>query len=281
MLRQICIVALAMLAGHVFPAPSEAQSSRGLGPAEKLKLLLAAYPGTLARAQGNDILFKNGTRLPFDDGKGGKSFETLLASPDIEDMFAIGYPLGQLQPVPPLNSDPGRIRNTAFFQAMYGDCSKGEVSRNLVDVVWLPKRSGTRIKMTRINGVAERLAAVSAELDALPERFLKFLVPAAGTYNCRAIAGTERASAHGFGIAIDLSVAHAHYWRWTKPAADGRYPFRNAIPAEIVAVFEKHGFIWGGKWYHYDTMHFEYRPEILAAARLCGAPCLHPPAPAR
>ncbi|MEJ2663631.1 MAG: M15 family metallopeptidase, partial [Spirochaetia bacterium] len=27
--------------------------------------------------------------------------------------------------------------------------------------------------------------------------------------------------------------------------------------------FEKYGFIWGGKWYHYDTMHFEYRPELL------------------
>jgi hypothetical protein len=30
-----------------------------------------------------------------------------------------------------------------------------------------------------------------------------------------------------------------------------------------VEIFEKHGFIWGGRWYHYDTMHFEYRPEIL------------------
>jgi len=30
-----------------------------------------------------------------------------------------------------------------------------------------------------------------------------------------------------------------------------------------VAVFERHGFIWGGKWFHYDTMHFEYRPELL------------------
>ena len=35
----------------------------------------------------------------------------------------------------------------------------------------------------------------------------------------------------------------------------------------VVEVFEKHGFIWGGKWYHYDTMHFEYRPEIIALAR--------------
>ena len=38
------------------------------------------------------------------------------------------------------------------------------------------------------------------------------------------------------------------------------------VPHEIVEVFERHGFIWGGKWYHYDTMHFEYRPELLATA---------------
>jgi len=35
------------------------------------------------------------------------------------------------------------------------------------------------------------------------------------------------------------------------------------IPIQIVRIFEKHGFIWGGYWYHYDTMHFEYRPELL------------------
>ena len=28
-------------------------------------------------------------------------------------------------------------------------------------------------------------------------------------------------------------------------------------------IREKYGFIWGGRWYHFDTMHFEYRPEIL------------------
>ena len=35
-----------------------------------------------------------------------------------------------------------------------------------------------------------------------------------------------------------------------------------SIPKEIVDIFEKHGFIWGGRWSHYDTMHFEYRPEF-------------------
>ncbi|MBK7265510.1 MAG: M15 family metallopeptidase [Ignavibacteriales bacterium] len=49
---------------------------------------------------------------------------------------------------------------------------------------------------------------------------------------------------------------------------DGSIKFRNSIPVEIVHIFEKHGWIWGGRWYHYDTMHFEYRPEIVAAVKL-------------
>jgi hypothetical protein len=259
--------ALALLAAAVALGPANAEPSAPLSMPEKRDLLVAAYPHTLAGARGNYVVFKDGTRLPFDDGGGDKDFATLLARPDIEDMFAITYPKGRLSRPPALDADPGRIRNEAFFKTMYGDCTRGEVIANLVEVVWLPKRSGAKIKMTRINGVADRLAAVSAELDALPERFTKYLTPLGGTYNCRPIAGTQRLSTHAYGIAIDIAVAHAHYWRWARPGADGSYAYRNAIPEEIVAIFEKHGFIWGGKWYHYDTMHFSYRPEILAAGR--------------
>jgi hypothetical protein len=39
------------------------------------------------------------------------------------------------------------------------------------------------------------------------------------------------------------------------------YP--NQIPWPIILLFEKYGFIWGGKWHHFDTMHFEYRPELF------------------
>jgi hypothetical protein len=72
-------------------------------------------------------------------------------------------------------------------------------------------------------------------------------------------------SMHAFAAAIDISTATTDYWLWNEPV-DGRYPYRNKVPFEIVEVFERHGFIWGGKWYHYDTMHFEYRPELFLAS---------------
>lgn len=50
------------------------------------------------------------------------------------------------------------------------------------------------------------------------------------------------------------------------PGADGSKRL-NTYPSEISEVFEKHNFIWGGKWGHFDIMHYEYRPEIILKAR--------------
>jgi hypothetical protein len=41
------------------------------------------------------------------------------------------------------------------------------------------------------------------------------------------------------------------------------YSGRLHPPEEVIKVFESFGFLWGGKWTTYDTIHFEYRPEIL------------------
>ena len=50
----------------------------------------------------------------------------------------------------------------------------------------------------------------------------------------------------------------------------GAIPYKNRFPLGLAGLFERYGFIWGGRWYHYDTMHFEYRPELLAYARAKG-----------
>jgi hypothetical protein len=34
----------------------------------------------------------------------------------------------------------------------------------------------------------------------------------------------------------------------------------------VVQIFEDNGFIWGGKWHHFDTVHFEFRPELVGSA---------------
>jgi D-alanyl-D-alanine carboxypeptidase len=164
--------------------------------------------------------------------------------------------------LPDLNVDPGRVCYEPFFAKMYGDCTKGEVEGKLVDAVWLLKHGGKHLRITRVNGVADRLKAISDERDTLPDGCSKYLTPSGGTYNCRVIQGTNRRSVHGNWAAIDINVAWSDYWLNNKPVG-GKYRYKNRIPWDIVEIFEKNGFIWGGKWYHYDTMHFEYRPELL------------------
>jgi len=240
----------------------------GLAAADPaLDALVVAYPDHLAGYENNQLVFKDGTRLPIDDGIRGKSFERLLDDPDIKDQFAIPYPLGTASLKPPAaNEDPGRIRNQALFVKMYGDCRNGEVKARMKAVPWLPSRGGGTVMITTVNGVADQLAKVSRDLEQLPAEMTRYLVPSSGTYNCRVIAGTKRLSVHAYAAAIDLNAKFGDYWQWAKTKG-GTLVWKNRIPLEIVEVFERHGFIWGGKWYHYDSFHFEYRPELIALAK--------------
>ncbi len=159
---------------------------------------------------------------------------------------------------------PGRITNQDFFKTMYGDTQE-KVEQNLTEIIWAPKLDGRKIKVTKINGVASKIKAIGEELDNYPE-LKPFIHNIAESYKWRKVKGTNRLNLHSFGIAIDLNVAESSYWEWDCKCTDERQilaPHVNKIPQIIIDTFEKYGFIWGGKWYHYDTMHFEYRPELL------------------
>ena len=223
----------------------------------KLDKLVRAYPDFLAGHDDKWLTLKDGRRLAISDGRSDKSFDQMIEHADIDDMFYAAYPAGADAAAPAENYDPGRVRFEPLFNAMYGDCTKGEVAPKMRSISWLPKHGGGHVEITTANGVDKALEAVSVELDAMPDRFLKYLVPNSGTYNCRKIAGSSSRSVHAWGAAIDINSAASDYWRWSKSG------WHNRIPIEIARVFERHGFIWGGRWYHYDTMHFEYRPELL------------------
>jgi hypothetical protein len=199
--------------------------------------------------QNNHLIWQDGSSMLYDDGQ-RETNDKILKHADIEDMFTYSY---RSEKYKNPRHDPGRYRNDAFFRKMYGN-SAAAVKKRLKPVRWL----GQTVQMTSVNGVHKQLQKVANELAKYP-KLKKYLTPTGGTFKWRKIAGTNRLSVHSFGAAIDIRVKYSAYWRWNK----GTYRYQNNIPLQIVKIFEKHGFIWGGKWYHYDTMHFEYRPELL------------------
>ena len=91
-------------------------------------------------------------------------------------------------------------------------------------------------------------------------------------WNWRNIASSQSRSYHAYGAAIDFIPkslgGRETYWLWTSQHTpewwNVPYSKRFHPPQEVIEAFEAFGFTWGGKWRYYDTMHFEYRPEILA-----------------
>lgn len=212
--------------------------------------LTKSYQSVVSVAN-NLVYFDDNTTMPYNDKK-EKSFEEKLENPDIEDMLSLKYDAFAeiVQP----KSDTGRFRNEDFLKKLYGKDQK-EIRKNLVKLTWI---DGKTLYFNQKQGAATQLQKVIDALKMLPPSYAKFITNIAGTYNHRFVAGTNRLSAHSYGIAIDLNVQESAYWKWDK-----NYSYRNNFPKQIIDIFEKHGFIWGGRWYHYDTMHFEYRPELF------------------
>jgi hypothetical protein len=223
-----------------------------------IQRLVDAYPDHLSHIEGNDLVWRDGTKMVIDDNKNYTDYLQLLANADIAEQMATPYPQGEVHTPPAHNSDPGRVRHEPFFRKMYGN-SAAAVKANAVAVDWF----GTSLLVTKVNGVDAKLRAVRDELLTKPH-LKKYLVVPGGTFNWRIISRTTRLSMHSFGIAIDINTKFTDYWQWDK-AQEGspNITYKNKIPYEIAEIFERNGFIWGGKWYHYDTMHFEYRPELL------------------
>jgi hypothetical protein len=219
------------------------------------RALVRAYPDKIASEDGKAIYWRDGTPQNLSDGAPAKSFDEKLKNASLLDQLSIPYPRGPLPRPPGPQDDPGRFRHLAFFDRMYGDCERGETQKHLTDIPWVGGSASVRV--TTVNGVADRLRAIVKELEPLPEKLRRYVFPSAGAFNCRVVKDTGLRSMHAYGAAVDLNVAYSDYWLWSKGG------YRNRIPYEIVAIFERHGFIWGGKWGHFDTMHFEYRPELL------------------
>ena len=179
-----------------------------------------------------------------------KPLEHRLRFPDVRDMFSMRYTAGAINPVTTTDEDPGRIRHFPLFDFAYPkrDVKKGRFF-------------GHEIKLQkRVWPALERVEARLKKAAAADPSLARFWSKLGGAYEDRNVAGTALPSAHAYGTAIDLNPDLSSYWRRQK----GDSPvWENKVPQKIVDAFEAEGFIWGGRWYHFDTAHFEYRPELL------------------
>lgn len=267
----------------------------------KHEIFKKAYPEHILDITETQIIWRDGTAMPVNVTESKlvvplskieqRNYQEKLNDPVILDQISITYIPGQegiKQAATVVNYDPGRIRYMPFFKKMYGT-SQEEVKNNLVEVKWLPnvlksKSDDVPIKLpvTSINNVADKVASISSRLEDVlsDDQIKKYLDNPGGTFCWREIAGTNRLSGHSFGMTVDINASESSYWLWDykkeynisskvnikeEDVDANSFPsYRNTIPETIIQAFFEEGFICGGHWYHYDTMHFEYRPELLA-----------------
>jgi D-alanyl-D-alanine carboxypeptidase len=250
--------------GAVDAAKVQLVDAAGMIAPRGLACVARLYGGQVvltASAFGWGLKLANGQVLPWNDGI-TKTFDQRLNAPDLNDMFMLPYTLGPIVPVNTEGEDPGRFRPEALFKSFYGD-SEAAVAANVVAVDFL----GASLKFHKTAAPAlERVAQKLKTLTSQKPELAKFVTgPLGGTFVWRPIANSQRLSAHSYGIAIDIVVAQSNYWEWEKNKDSGVFAWKNRIPQEIVNAFESEKFVWGGRWVHYDTMHFEYRPEMFDA----------------
>lgn len=170
-------------------------------------------------------------------------------------------------------ADPPR-RHPGFFDALWRVQDETSAYARMKSTFFL----GRRLEIHR--ELLEDLAAVEEEIlelavnDAEVRRFIAGLSSVEG-YNWRPIAGTASRSAHSYGMAVDLLPrsygGRQAYWRWSRQP--NRPWFRKAWdnrwmpPQKVIEAFETRGWVWGGRWTLFDTIHFEYRPELLPPHR--------------
>ncbi|MCL2792506.1 MAG: M15 family metallopeptidase [Spirochaetaceae bacterium] len=114
--------------------------------------------------------------------------------------------------------------------------------------------------------VQERIRAAAKTDPSINEWIAELRTsPPSFGWNWRNIASTNRRSLHSYGIALDLLPKDMEniqtYWQWGVDETDLENLYMP--PEAVIRAFEAYGFLWGGNWSLIDTMHFEYRPEIL------------------
>jgi hypothetical protein len=192
---------------------------------------------------------------------------------------------------PPGPDEAARFRNMAdrrrehpprrsqhFYDALWRSHSRDESWDRVKSIRFLGRTVLVHYMILEELALVEERILAEARTDSQVRAWINSLNTLDG-WNWRSIADTRSRSFHSYGAALDLLPnslgGRETYWLWAAQRSPEwwmvSYERRFHPPDAVIAAFEAYGFIWGGKWLFFDTMHFEYRPEILM---LSGLPVL-------
>ncbi|MDR3283703.1 MAG: M15 family metallopeptidase [Treponema sp.] len=262
---------------------SAAQSAER--PEQVMKALSQAYPGRVSQAvrrngdwavqvYGQWFYYAQGRLLP-------EALRTKAEEYDGQPFY--NYSTGMPVWKEPTAEQNERFRNMSqrrhdnppkrsqhFYDALWRASTRDESYRRQKSIHFLGHTIMAHYTILEELALVEERLQTEAQTNAQVRTWVANL-KSASAWSWRSIADTESRSFHAYGAAIDLQVANPQgletYWLWTQAKNPNWWavPYSKRLhpPAAVIKAFEDYGFIWGGKWPLYDTMHFEYRPEIL------------------
>ncbi|HBB43142.1 MAG TPA: hypothetical protein DCZ74_06460 [Treponema sp.] len=164
------------------------------------------------------------------------------------------------------------VRTPMFlYNLIYESDKRGPLETHIVKTEFLGKRVNVHERISQALLRVEKKILELAETDPEVKSFVTELDHAEG-YAWRSIRDNENWSFHALGTAVDLiprGVKNKNvYWAWRRDKDPENWMLlplerRWMPPEKVTLIFESEGFIWGGKWLIWDTIHYEYHPELL------------------
>ncbi len=165
--------------------------------------------------------------------------------------------------------------NYSFHKVVYEGRSKKEIIKQLKRTIFLGQEIWAHKRIVKALKNVERKILETSQSDLATNKFLKKMAHC-WCFNWRPIKDSGKLSNHSWGTAIDVVPKNYRnykiYWYW-EASKNPKWMLipperRWAPPAKVVQAFQSEGFIWGGNWHIWDTMHFEYRPELLYISKI-------------
>ncbi len=274
----------AVTAGEIPDGDPAQQAAENRGE-QVLRALASAYPDRVNAVEFDDgdwSILVYGERFYF---AGGRFLPASLRG-EINQFAPMPFYFYQEELplwVPPTPEESARLRE----QTRNRNANQLKRSSHFTDALWRSRNrdeAWEHIKQIRFLGMQVQVHySILVQLSLVEEQILRLSktnsavrqwinsLGSADGWAWRNIASSENRSYHAYGAAIDLMPKSSSglevYWLWTSGKNidwwSVPYSKRYQPPNEVIKIFESFGFIWGGKWRYYDTIHFEYRPEIL------------------